>query len=213
MECLSNFRKLFPPDHYLWIAKDRVRFPSEALLLFVEMGIHDLIYCNASTNFCDNVGNWVVEILRYTPFDHWTRKKCRNKNHFLMQQVFYNNRYWFSENLLVEQNGCVKTCSFGYHDNGRGQCIQCKNKICDKGEFSLLIECFFFFSLIKNLCRSSTFFRLKERFFLVNFCFSFTVLFILVQGHCSCIVLRNCLILQSAMAWATIADHWLVTEA
>ena len=42
-------------------------------------------------------------------------------------------------NLFVEHNGCVKTCSFGYHENGQGECIRCKNEVCDKGNSILFI--------------------------------------------------------------------------
>jgi len=38
-----------------------------------------------------------------------------------------------ADNLLIEQNGCVKSCRVGYHNDGTGTCVQCKDKKCDKG--------------------------------------------------------------------------------
>ncbi|XP_076821591.1 epidermal growth factor receptor-like isoform X1 [Clavelina lepadiformis] len=35
-------------------------------------------------------------------------------------------------NLLIEDNGCVKSCRVGFHNNGEGKCVPCKEEVCDK---------------------------------------------------------------------------------
>ncbi|XP_076821593.1 receptor tyrosine-protein kinase erbB-4-like [Clavelina lepadiformis] len=38
-------------------------------------------------------------------------------------------------NLLIDGNGCVKSCRVGFHNNGEQKCVPCKKEVCDK-------ECF-----------------------------------------------------------------------
>lgn len=39
--------------------------------------------------------------------------------------------------MLVEDNGCVKHCRAGNHNNGKGECVKCIGDACNKGIFTL----------------------------------------------------------------------------